>query len=139
MATPASGNGGGAGLLMSYNTTTTPAASANLASVTVVSPSTGAWYDVEAYCWNSGTTGVAGTDDCNIGLYSDPVTAGTMVLQRIVPWNCFLIAAGNTALPFRTSVYAKSTIELLAMAAGTSGAKYVCHLTVNVASLQTGV
>lgn len=125
MATPTSGSGGSAGLLTAYASTTTPAASAVLAAVSV--PASG-WYDVEVHAWNPGTTGIVLVDDANIGLYSDPVTSGTMVFQRLIPWNPFTIVAGNPPRFTRTRVYAQANIKVQAMALGTTGAIYVVAL-----------
>ena len=137
MATPTSGSGGNLGLLTAYASTTTPGAGAVLASIAVPAPG---WYDVEFHAWNPGTTGVVLVDDANIGLYSDPVTAASMVFQRIMPWNPFLIAAGNTPVKVRTRVYAQSLIKAQAMALGTTGAIYVVALAVApVTEWNTGV
>jgi hypothetical protein len=111
--------GGSAGLLTSYNSVGSLSGATDLNSLTV--PAEG-WYDVTVWAWNTGTTGVAGTDDENIGLYSDAVDSGTPALQSIVVWTPFKIAAACFPIPFRMRVYAQTEILLKSIGSGTSGA-----------------
>lgn len=118
--------GGSAGLLSSYNSVGSLSGATALNTIAVPAPG---WYDVEVWAWNAGTTGAAGTDDGNVALYSDPVTAASYVLQTYVAWQSLKDLVSDPApFPFKIRVYAQANISLKSIGSGTSGVVVVSIL-----------
>ncbi len=140
-APPSSGTGGGNGLYTVYSSTA--AASVGVGTVLATLTVAPGWYETEVWAYNpSATSGVASQDTMNLALNSDPSTAATMVLQRIIHWNYLGLAVvaapfGSIAPPTQTRVFAKSTITVTSFQAATTSTTYVVTLSAFAADVSS--
>lgn len=118
---------------------------ANVALVTLTVPGP-AWFDVEATVQNwSATDGTIAQDSMNFVLESDPVTAATLKVARLLPVNpdgidvAATLAMGTPTLPLRTRIYAQTTIQVTALEAATGSTSWLGTLTAREVYVPTDV